>query len=671
MNDLNAPVWNLDSLFSSIESPEYLAALDEYKTGMEKLENLIKTAGHFNFCFWLKGFLDAQERVLALSQSLGAYAYIIYSVDTTNTAYLNNISLIDELSLRLQKIDLDFKNVLSKNAQKLDEFFERFPGYTERRYLLEEEISEAKHRMSAKEENLAGDLQRTGGDAWDRLHEQIISNLKDKDGKTFNELRNDAYSSDPELRKESYLEELELLKQNEIAFAACLNNLKGETLTLNKRRKWKKPVDRALASSRMDKKTLTALIKAIEKSLPDWRKYFNAKATYLIKNNLTASSPKYINGKAEKGLAFYDLFAPMTAAETDTTADGQPEESENRKESLLSKTWTFEEARDYVIARYDSFSKDMGDFARKAFSENWIDARVRPGKVGGAYDEDFALGHQSRIMTNFTGAFSDIITLAHEVGHAYHFSCMKGKSVCFFSYPMTLAETASTFAETIVKQDMLKKASEEEKLQLLDLDLQDVSQVLVDILCRYYFEKSVFEERAKGELNAKDFCSLMQKAQEKSYGKGLNSERHEYMWAVKSHYYSTSLDFYNFPYAFGQIFAAALYRRYLEEGAEFAQTYRKILSSTGSMSCEDLCALAGFDITSVDFWKEGIEFYTSRIEEFSELCRGKSTGITVKDVLEKQKKQEKAKTKPEKPAQPQPKKKTGLLQKAESMNGSK
>jgi len=297
---------------------------------------------------------------------------------------------------------------------------------------------------------------------------------------------------------------------------------------------------------------------------------------------------------------------------------------------MLSKKWNFDEARSYVIARYDSFSQDMGDFARRAFSENWIDAEVRPGKVGGAYDEDFALGHQSRIMTNFTGAFSDIITLAHEAGHAYHFNCMAGKPVCFYSYPMTLAETASTFAETIVKQDMLKKCSDRDKLQLLDMDLQDVSQVLVDILCRFYFERSVFEEREKGELGAADFCRLMREAQEKSYGKGLSFERHEYMWAVKSHYYSTGLDFYNFPYAFGQLFAAGLYQRYLAEGQSFAQTYRTLLSNTGSMSCEDLCRQAGFDITSVDFWKSGIEMYTKKIDEFVELTKGKSTAITVK-----------------------------------------
>lgn len=719
MTSSSIPRWDLNSIFSSIESPEYKTAVSDYETGMEKLENLLKTASRFNFCFWLKGFLDAQEKVLVLAQSLGAYAYIIYSVDTTSTAFLNNISKIDELSLRLKKIDLDFKSILVKNGDKLDDFFQRFPEYAEHRFLLEEEIAEAKHKMSSKEENLAGALQRTGGDAWDRLHEQIISNLKDAEGKTFNELRNEAYSSDPKLRKDSYEKELSLLKQNEIAFAACLNNLKGETLTLNKGRKWKQPLDRALFSSRLDKKTLNVLIKAIEKSLPDWRKYFCAKADFLRKNNLTASTQKYVNGKAEKGIAFYDLFAPMTLPETENknlsglqeaqredlpasplsglaattplSAPSSDRPSENPSEdSILSKKWTFDEARTYVIERYRSFSEDMGTFAEKAFRENWIDAQVRPGKVGGAYDEDFALGHQSRIMTNFTGTFSDIITLAHEIGHAYHFSCLKGKSVSFFSYPMTLAETASTFAETIVKQDILKKCSEADKLQILDMDLQDVSQVLVDILCRFYFEKSVFEERKNGELNAQDFCRLMRTAQEKSYGKGLNSERHEYMWAVKSHYYSTGLDFYNFPYAFGQLFAVALYQRYLKEGKDFAKIYRQILSQSGSMSCEELCKNAGFDITDIEFWKSGIEFYSSRIEEFTELCKGKSTAVTVKEgsfpktVLEPKispaqkkdlpsdqtatRKQSEENSAPQKNTRP---KKTGLLQKAESLNRQK
>lgn len=605
----NIPRWNLDSIYSSIESDEYKKAIKNYKDGMSNLDGLLDTAkqftraGNVNFDFatWLASYLEASSKVDELASTLNAYAYAIYSTDTTNTSYLNNISRIEEMGLHSQQQELAFRSLLVSHTKYLDEFYKRFPKYDSYRYLIQEEIDKTSHQMSAAEENLATDLQRTGGDAWGRLHEQIISNLKDKEtGKTFNELRNDAYSTDPKIRKTSYEKEIELLKQNEISFAASLNNLKGETVTLNKRRHWNEAIDRALASSRMSRKTLDALISAIEESLPIWRDYFQTKEAMLRKAGTTSSTTA--GTSKEKGIAFYDLFAPL------------PSTGKSDAESLINKYWTFKEARDYVIERYTSFSTVMGEFAKKAFANNWIDAEVRAGKVGGAYDQDFAKGHQSRILSNFTGTFNDVLTLAHELGHAYHFSCMSGKDCAFFNYPMTLAETASTFAETIVYQDAILKSTGNDKKKIIETDLQNVSQVLVDILCRYYFEQSVFAERANGELSAFDFCRLMRDAQEKSYGNGLNSERHEYMWAVKSHYYSTELDFYNFPYAFGQLFAAGLYARYQKEGKEFANTYASLLADTGAMSCEDLCKKAGFDITTPDFWKSGIEMFKKEID---------------------------------------------------------
>ena len=623
MNNTNIiPRWNLDAIFSGLDSEEYKKALSDYSAGMDSLDSLLETAdkftreanSNFDFAKWLSQYLKAEDETLALARTLNAYAYIIYSTDTTSPAYLNNISVVDKMTLRLEQQELKFSMQLLAHQSVLPQFYADYPDFADYKYLLEEILEETKHKMSPQEENLASDLQRTGGNAWDRLHEQIISNLKDENGKTFNELRNDAYDADPDLRKSSWEKEISLLDQNRIAFAASLNNLKGETVTLNQRRHFSSAIDRALASSRLSRKSLDALIGSIEDSLPMWREYFQAKAKLLRKTKSTASTSA--GTPSHPGIAFYDLFAPLS----------NPSSNGGGDESLLSKKWSFDEARDYVLKEYRSFSGDMADFAKNAFEKNWIDAEVRSGKVGGAYDEDFPKGHQSRILSNFTGAFSDIITLAHELGHAYHFSCMKGKPVAFMDYPMTLAETASTFAETIVKQDMISQVSGFDLLRIIDLDLQDTSQVLVDILCRFYFERAVFERREEGELNADDFCRLMQEAQEKSYGEGLNdertadgknfAERHDYMWAVKSHYYSTSLDFYNFPYAFGQLFAAGLYARAKSEGAGFASTYKELLSRTGNMSCEDLCKSAGFDITTKDFWKSGIAMYEKEVELF-------------------------------------------------------
>ncbi|MCR5217944.1 M3 family oligoendopeptidase [Treponema sp.] len=610
-NELNnIPQWNLDSIFSSIESPEYKKALEEFESLKNNCQEFLETAdrftreanSNFDFALWLKTYLETEDKLTRSILTLNAYAYIIYSTDTTNTALINNLSKIDELKNDLHQLNIKFSTILVSHQIYLDEFYKRFPEFSEYKYLLEEILEESKHLMSPAEEKLAGELSRTGGNAWGLLQEQIISNLQDKDGKTFNEIRNDAFSSDPQVRKEAWQKEIQLLSQNRIAIAAALNNLKGETLTLNKRRRWDNALDRSLFTSRLSRKTLDALVSVIEDSLPEWRKYWQKKASILKAAGQTASS------STKAGLAFYDLFAPLPSSKA----------QDNSGDSLLTKEWTFAEARDYIIKEYNSFSSKMGDFAKNAFDSQWIDARVRPGKVGGAYDEDFPKGHQSRILSNFTGTFSDIITLAHELGHAFHFSCLKEKPAAFFSYPMTLAETASTFAETIVKQDMIASCNADDRIKMIETDLQDASQVLVDILCRFYFEESVFDSRKEGELNADDFCRLMKEAQARTYGEGLNEEGHEYMWAVKSHYYSTDFDFYNYPYAFGQLFASGLYALYKKEGSSFADRYCQLLSNTGSMSCEELCSQAGFDITKKDFWQDAVKMY---LEEIKEFCR--------------------------------------------------
>ncbi|MBR5933358.1 MAG: M3 family oligoendopeptidase [Treponema sp.] len=631
----NLPKWNLDSIYPDINSSAFTDAVKNFEEQIEQLLKINLNDG--DALQSIADFFKVDETTAPLANTLAAYSYSVYSTDTTNKDYLDNLNKIESLITEYENQLNTFSKKLSDSSSYLEEFYKKFPQYKKYEFYINEILADHKHRLSPAEEKLASTLQQTGGKAWDRLHEQLISNLRDEQTqKLFNELRNDAYSPDAELRKTSWQKETAILKQNEIAFAACLNNLKGETTSLLNERKWNSAIDRALFSSRMKKETLDALIGAIEESLPDWRRYLKSKAEYLKKHNATVSTPCGINS----GIAFYDMYAPLpdcdaTASKTGNarSADGTncnasssqtnnvPSKNTSAP-SLFTKSWTFDEARDYIIKEYNSFSPRMGDFARMAFEKNWIDAPIYPGKVGGAYCQDFYVQKESRVLTNFTGAFSDIITLAHELGHAFHFNCIKDRDYKNAVYPMTLAETASTFAETIVKQDILKTACEQDKIKLLELDLQDTCAVLVDILSRFYFERSVFEERKSGELGSEDFCRLMRDAQQKSYGDGLNDERHEYMWAVKSHYYSVDLDFYNFPYAFGQLFSAGLYSRFKKEGSAFASVYCDLLADTGSMTCEDLCLKAGFDITTKEFWKTGIDMYVKEIDEFCKLCEG-------------------------------------------------
>ena len=605
----NPPRWDLTSIFSCFDGADYQQALVEYAEGMNDLDKRLadEAARKVNFCQWLADYLVASNRIGALEESLNAYAYSSYSTDTTNTDYLNNLSKLEEMALQSNAQALVFQGILTEYTQELSTFYTSFPQFSQYQYVLEQVIADGKHRMSGEEEKLAADLCRTGGAAWSRLHEQVISNLTDTaTGKTFNEIRNEAYSPDPAVRKKAWKTEISLLQSVEIPIAAALNNLKGATVTLNRRRGWNEAIDRALSSANMGKKTLAALIGAIEDSLPFWREYLQLKGRLLQKVGATESLNSS-SGVDSQGCAFYDLFAPLPKV--------LGEASVSAENSVKMEGWTFDEARSYITEKFYGFSKDMGDFAANAFAHNWIDAEVRKGKVGGAYCIDFPSKGVSRVLSNFTGSFSDVTTLAHELGHAYHHHCIAGLDYELTHYPMTLAETASIFAENIIMKDVIARCQGFDKLQLLELHLQDSCQVLVDILSRFYFEQSVFQQREKGELSAADFCRLMAQAQEKSYGNGLSSERHEYMWAVKTHYYSPDLDFYNFPYAFGLLFALGLHAQYQQQGKDFPQVYQNLLRDTGSYSCEEVCRRAGFDIESKEFWAAGIKSFLPELEE--------------------------------------------------------
>ena len=588
------PHWSMQQIWKSFSD-------SEYKNSIEKLQLLIKqisvhvkkTIEDFNQ--FLKIYLSMDNELGSLSESLYAYSYSIYATDTTNTDSLNNMALLEELQVSIADYQLVFRQILKENQTKLSSFFHSFPEYKKYEFILEEEISYFNHQMERKEESIANDLQRFGGDAWSKLHEQIISNMVDKEtGKTFNQLRNDAYSPDRNIRKESYYKEIALLEQNQIAISSALNNIKGATISLNKKRNWgdgfEGAINRSLFSSRLSRKSLEALISAIEDSIPMWQEYLFEKS-------------KALNLKDEKGnsekCSFYDIFAPLITESSDKEKD-----------------WTYQEAKEFIINKFSEFSSHMGDFVKTAFEENWVDAEIRKGKVGGAFCIDFPLQKVSRVLTNFSGTTSDILTLAHELGHAYHHFCIKDLDYNLCSYPMTLAETASIFAETMVTNSMLKTANLSEKINLLEMHLSDSCQTLLDILSRFYFEKSVFEERENKELVAEDFCRLMNDAQNKTYGNSLTETKHPYLWAVKTHYYSPSLDFYNFPYAFGQLFALGLYSQYKESTKEFPSQYQELLKNTGSMTCEEVCKLAGFDITTKDFWLSGIKELKLEFEEW-------------------------------------------------------
>lgn len=565
MSTSNLPHWDLTPIFPS--SKAYEEALAKVSSLCSEAREQIERHDR------LTAVIETLNSIYSIYNTISSYAEAKLSTDTTDPLSIAEQGKADELGLEVQEVGtLFYANIRSYQ----DEFSD--PALSEYGYFLEHTLIESEHQMSIAEEKLAAELMRSGSDAFERLYDTVSSTIGNGE-RTVIQLRGDATNPDREVRRRAYYDELKTWKQYENSFAFCLNSIKGTVLTLERRRGWKTPLERSAFDSHISMEALDALISTLENNLPLFRRYFAAKARLM----------------GLERLEWYDLFAPVGSS---------------------NRSYTYEEARDIVISSFAAFSKEMGMFAARAFDENWIDAEPRKGKVGGAYDTSFHSAGVSRILANYDGSYDSVSTLAHELGHAYHDSVVMKEPAILADYPMTVAETASIFAETIVFRNVVEKADRDEAILLMDQFVGSAAQVCVDILSRFYFERSVFERRKEGELTPADFCSLMLSAQERTYADALAS-KHEYMWAVKSHYYSTGFSFYNYPYAFGQLFALGLLAR-AEGEKDFAAKYRELLSVTGKLSADDVAKKGGCDIRKESFWQEGIdmiETYVKRLEE--------------------------------------------------------
>ncbi len=301
-------------------------------------------------------------------------------------------------------------------------------------------------------------------------------------------------------------------------------------------------------------------------------------------------------------LAWYDLLAPVGV--------GTP------------RSFSWAETRDFVTETFGSYSDDLATFAKKTFDEGWHDVPPRKGKRNGAFCMSVDGVQESRIMHNFGGQLDDVFTAAHELGHAYHNACSfgAGRTPLQDDTPMTLAETASIFCETIVTNAMLERADEAEKLAILEQDLLGGTQLVVDIDSRFRFEQAVFERRRERELSVDELSALMLEAQAQTYGDALDAEaRHPLMWAHKGHYYSTGRSFYNFPYTFGYLFGLGLYAQYQANPEGWHGRYDTLLSETGMSDAAPLAAQFGIDIEAPDFWRGSLKIAEGRVAEYEAL----------------------------------------------------
>ena len=535
----------------------------------------------------LKKMLEYLTRITNLFSRAFSYCQLTLSADTQNREAFRRL---DELSTLYVDVEI-LQNTCIRYVGGLGNLSALIDGdedLTPYAFFLKDFSVLAAHMLPEDMEKWMLRMSLSGGDAFSKLRDQLMSmHLVEIEGKKLPlpTVRGMAYDPNPAIRKQAYDAELASYEKAALPIAFCLAGIKGEALTLCEAKKYPDILSQQLAESRMDKETLDAMFTAIREALPDFQQYLQAKARYL-------GHPS--------GLPFYDLFAPVSQNE---------------------QRYTIDEAQTLLTSTFSHIHPEMGAFINRAFEDRWIDVFPKEGKEGGAF---CAGNHElkiSRILTNFLGSFSDVSTLAHELGHAWHNHCLENVPVLLSDPPMPLAETASIFNETLLNHAIRQAADKETAFSLLESSLMEATQTVVDIYSRFLFESAVFEARKNHTPTPEELCTLMLEAQEQSYGAGLHPEfRHPYMWMNKSHYYTVGLHFYNFPYAFGLLFGLGVFAKYQEQGASFLPRYDALLSRCGSGPVADVAAEVGIDVRSTDYWRSALNVIRGEIDEFISLC---------------------------------------------------
>ncbi|MGY2894528.1 M3 family oligoendopeptidase [Deinococcus sp. UYEF24] len=582
------PHWRTDDLFPALDSPQYSGAIEDIAGQVTALGELFdrldirKDGRTENVAAAYDEATNALNALYSALTPVRAYAQAFVTTDSRDDLAQAKAS---ELGTLVQPLgDLSTRYSAWLGGLDLEDLKTHSELASSHSYSLERAQHAAQHQMSPAEEALASELSSSSNEAWNKLHGNVCSLLTaEVNGAMLpvTAIRNLASDDSAAVRAEAYAAELKLWQQAEVPLAAALNGVKGRVNVLNARRGYTDAIEPTLMGNSIDRATLEAMQRAVVASFPDFRRYFAAKAKLL--------------GHQDGKLPWSDLFAPVGEA---------------------GREWSYPEAKEFVENSFRSYSDKLADFAAHAFQEDWLDVPARAGKRGGAFCMGWKNG-ESRILLNHAKSLDSTSTLAHELGHGYHNLCLKDRTPLQKQTPMTLAETASIFCETIVQQEALSTATGAERLYVLETQLMGQAQVVVDIHSRFLFESAVFGGREKRDLSPSELNSLMEQAQRDTYGDALSS-LHPYMWAVKPHYYGSS--FYNYPYTFGLLFGLGLYAQYRQDPDGFRAQYDELLSRTGMGDAATLAAGFGIDTRSEAFWSDSLDVIRESIAEYEGLA---------------------------------------------------
>ena len=591
------PRWSVADVHQSFDARSFSDAMESAGAGVTRLEALFEE--HNVRAIDTRpvqpkdgeaadSVINTFNNVVEAQEILGAYIYATVSTDSRNERAQGLLSEMETLDARVSPLLARLADWVA--ALGADQLAEVSTEARDHLGPLERLQARAEHQMSEVEEGLYSELGTTGSSAWGRLQGDLTSQLSTEvhlpsGTKTMPmaAVRGLSTDSDLNVRKAAYEAEMRAWPTIAVACAAAMNSIKGEANVVNRRRKWKQPLDASLYSNNVSLETFNAMQSAVHASLPDFRRWMRVKAKMVGDDN---------------GLSWWNLAAPL---------------------SISPGPISWDQGISLVKGAFASYSDRLSHLVDRSISEQWLDAEPREGKVGGAFCMSF-VDDRSLVLLNWSGSVDSAQVTAHELGHAYHNTQLAHRTALQKRLPMALAETASIFCETLVVEEGLSRLQGDDRLALLDVDLIGANQVVVDIHSRFLFETEVFARRQKRTLGVSELNEVMLSAQRDAYGDGLDqSTAHPHMWVLKPHYYGSH--FYNWPYTYGLLFGLGLYAQFQLDPEKFRDGYDDVLSRAGMDTAEQLGQAFGIDVTSESFWTASLDVLRARMRDYEQLAQ--------------------------------------------------
>ncbi|OCH41010.1 M3 family oligoendopeptidase [Aliivibrio fischeri] len=591
---MTAPSWDLSIAFQSLQDPKLKQTISQLEQQIADFPQLDSDATVSQ----LQHAILMKEAITVNLATVASYANCIASVDSANNEAKALVNHMTKLGSALSQVFSPFlDSIVNSPLEQFEQIISENEELNAHRFLLEEERKLVENRLSVKEEQLLSAMSVDGKNAWGKLYDNITGSMKvtlvladgTEEVMGLSQAASILYGSDTLRREPAWRAIQQGMKQNQESFSAILNALAGWRLTEYQKRSKEKSVhflEPSLHGSRIEQATLDSMMSVAKKN-------------------------REVGQKAGRLMA--KMFGTEQLTPWDQLASMPPLVGE-------ASNYSFDEAIDIIKGAFSGVSQEMADFVDVMVKNGWIDAAPQETKRLGAYCTKFADSRTPLVFMTWGNSMSDVLTLAHELGHAFHNWVMRDMPLCTTRYPMTLAETASIFAENVVRDALLAKAkTKEDKIEMLWEELSSALALTINIPVRYEFEKAFYEQRSSKELGAEDLSELMRVTWEEWYGNSM-SEADSLFWASKLHFSIPEVSFYNYPYLFGYLFSIGVYAQREAKGADFYGDYINLLRDTGIMRAEEVVQKhLQMDLTQETFWQQSLDRVSNQIDEFERL----------------------------------------------------